>query len=151
MKRKHQSIFGSSLVSTIAALLATVAGPAFAQDASPASGSTDASTLNDIVVTANKRQQNLQDVPVTAVAFSGEQLRARGIVDAANISIATPGLTFNATAGWTGKINYTLRGVGLNNFQEVNEAAVAVIRTRSTSRLSWVRWCRPSISSASKC
>jgi iron complex outermembrane recepter protein len=87
----------------------------------------DAGTgLEDIIVTATKRVENLQDVPVAAIAYSGDQLRARGIVDAADLSLATPGLTFNATAGWTGKINYTLRGVGLNNFQEANEAAVAV-------------------------
>lgn len=115
------------MVSAIATIVAAAtAGPAFCQAAPPTPEATAPPALDDIVVTANKRQENLQNVPVTAVAYSSEQLRARGIVDAADIAIATPGLTFNATAGWTGKINYTLRGVGLNNFQEANEAAVAV-------------------------
>lgn len=126
MKREIRAAYGRNMATAVAALLAATACPAIAQNDPQASDPTAASALDDIVVTANKRQQNLQDVPVTAVAFSGDQLRARGIVDAADISIATPGLTFNATAGWTGKINYTLRGVGLNNFQEANEAAVAV-------------------------
>ncbi len=106
----------------VAVAAVALAAPAVAQTAA----GTDETRLSEIVVTATKRTERLQDVAISAIAMSGDTLRARGITDSADLVTAIPSLNFNATAGWTGKVNFTLRGVGLNNYQEANEAAVAV-------------------------
>ena len=74
---------GSSAVAKVAALLGTVlfaaAGldsqPAFGQDSSAAS----APVLEEIIVTARKRQESLLEIPESVVAFSGDQIARQAI------------------------------------------------------------------------
>ena len=58
----------------------------------------NAQILEEVVVTAQKREQNLQDVPISVTAFSGEQLTALGINDFVEITDQSLGLT---TARWS--------------------------------------------------
>ena len=51
--------------------------------------------LEEIVVTAQKRAESLQDVPVAVSAFQGEQLEALGVADTQSLAIVTPSLVFN--------------------------------------------------------
>jgi iron complex outermembrane receptor protein len=88
--------------------------------------SASAGQIEEVVVSAKKREQNLQSVGVSAAVISSEAIKDRVLLDAVDLSVATPGLSMNATAGFSGKTNFSLRGVGLLNFSEVNEAAVAV-------------------------
>jgi len=53
------------------------------------------SGLEEIVVTARKRSESLQEAPLTVQAFSSEQLEQRGVQSLADLSKYTPGLTFN--------------------------------------------------------
>ncbi|WP_299688656.1 TonB-dependent receptor [Hydrocarboniphaga sp.] len=69
--------------------------------------------VEEVVVTAQKREQNLQDVPISVQAFSAEQLDARGIDDPTDLQTSTPGLTMTSNAGFA--ITY-LRGVGSDAF-----------------------------------
>ena len=63
------------------------AGGAMAQTASPTPpAEPQAATVDDIVVTANRRSQNLQDVPMAINAIGGEALENKGIVDTASLS-----------------------------------------------------------------
>src|ERR1700686_4459971 len=80
------------------------AGPGRAQD-----------TLTEIVVTAQKREQNLQDVPVAVDAFSGAALQAAGAVQPGDLAAMTPNLSTKNAVGNTMPI-FTLRGIGLNDF-----------------------------------
>ena len=66
----------------------------------------------DIVVTANKREQNLNDVGLSVTAISGEALADRRITSVQDIAAAVPGLKF-AESG-AGTPIYTLRGIGFN-------------------------------------
>jgi iron complex outermembrane receptor protein len=83
---------------TISALLATlplsvVASPTFAQDASAsASPSARESHADDIVVTAQKREQRLQDVPISMAVVTGEQLTSFHAKDMADIAASVPNL-----------------------------------------------------------
>ena len=86
----------------------------------------DASETEEIVVTAEKRPASAQRVPITITALSGAELVNRGITDTVALTKTVPGLSVVITSGYSGKVNYTLRGVGLNNFSETQEAAVAV-------------------------
>lgn len=64
----------------------------------------------EIVVTANKREQSINDIGISVVAISGDQLRARNITSLADLTQAVPGLTFSNTRSGTPVL--TLRGIG---------------------------------------
>jgi iron complex outermembrane receptor protein len=75
-------------------------------------------------VTANKRSENVQKVPIAVTAFSGDQLKALGVTDTTQITQHVPGLQLNA---WSPNITiFNLRGVSQNNFADYLESPVAV-------------------------
>lgn len=80
--------------------------------------------MGDIVVTANKRGENLQKVPLSVSAFSGEQIARLNIRDTTQITQQIPALHVNA---WSPKLTiFSLRGISQNNFTDNLEAPVAV-------------------------
>src|SRR3546814_288979 len=78
--------------------------------------------IAEVVVTAQKREENLQDVPISVQAFSAEALDARGINDAINLPNVTPGMVYSAIAGFS--IIY-IRGIGTDAFLPSADASVA--------------------------
>ena len=90
------------------------------------SASAIAQVLEEILVTAQKREQNLQDVGISVSAFSGQQLAELGMLSVSDIVAQTPNVTFVSPFGEGNNIAFTLRGVGLNDFSEHNEAPGAV-------------------------
>ncbi|WP_295215634.1 TonB-dependent receptor [uncultured Brevundimonas sp.] len=92
-----------------------LAGATFAQDAeatAQAANAQDAATVDDIVVTARRRAESLQDVPVAVTAVTGEQLEARGALDITELARSTPSLTLNAARGSNSTLISFIRGVG---------------------------------------
>ena len=82
-----------------------------AQDgAGEARSRTRNSLLEEVVVTAQRREQNLNDVPIAVTALNGEQLDTLGVTDTRDLNIVVPG--FSASNGGYGTPVYTLRGVG---------------------------------------
>ena len=80
--------------------------------------------LEEIIVTAQKRDENLQDVPIAVTAFTGDQVRALGLTDFTEIVQQMPGLQLNA---WSPNLTiFNLRGISQNNFQDHLEAPIAV-------------------------
>lgn len=84
-----------------------------------------AALLEEVTVTAQRRQESMQDVGVSITAFSGDQLKALGITNAADLVLHTPGLSAISPFGPGSNVAFGLRGVGLNDFSESNEAPVA--------------------------
>lgn len=83
-----------------------------------------AQMLDEIVVTAQKRDENLQDVPVSVTAYTGDQIDALGITDFTEITQQIPGLQLNA---WSPNLTiFNLRGISQNSFNDNLEAPVAV-------------------------
>jgi iron complex outermembrane receptor protein len=83
-----------------------------------------AQVLEEVVVTAQKREQSLQDVGISVSAFSGDQLKALGATSTVDITQQVPGLQlFTFSPAFT---VFSLRGVSQNNFQDNLEAPVAV-------------------------
>ncbi len=68
------------------------------------------STTDDIIVTAQKRSESVNDVPISIVAVSGAQLKTAGIVDIAGLTKVVPGFVVANT--YFGSPVYYLRGVG---------------------------------------
>jgi iron complex outermembrane recepter protein len=78
--------------------------------------------LEEVTVTAQKRRENLEDVPIAVTVLSGPQLVASGIQSTADLGLLTPGLNYT----WaTGDAAPFIRGVGNNNVGPGAESPVA--------------------------
>jgi iron complex outermembrane receptor protein len=75
----------------------------------PRSGGSANTDLAEIVVTAQKRTERLQDVPVSVSAFSNTQLAARGVTTSSDLTQITPGLMVSFNTAYTQPV---IRGVG---------------------------------------
>jgi iron complex outermembrane receptor protein len=88
------------LLSTVAAVLLASAGSAAAADADAAPAVDNGPTLDTVVVTARRVEENLQTVPATVTAVSADQLRKQNIVSVVDLATITPSLSiasyFNA-------------------------------------------------------
>ncbi len=73
----------------------------------PAEGS-----VEEVVVTARRREESLKDVPVAVTAVSGERLAATGAVDITNLQQTTPNLTVQVARGSNSTLISFIRGVG---------------------------------------
>ena len=80
---------------------ATLAGPAVAQNADK----TVSGGLDEIVVTATRREERLQDVPISVSAFSQEKLDSQGLKNIDDLSRLAPGVTFSRN-GMGSSANY---------------------------------------------
>ncbi len=78
--------------------------------------------IEEIVVTAQKREENVQDVPLSVSAFSEEKLEASGVSSTRDLQLVTPGLTITGSAGYS--LIY-LRGIGTSAFIPSFDPSVA--------------------------
>lgn len=101
-----------SYLASSAILICSVTSPAFAAETDPAAVSDTG--LGEIVVTANRREENLQKVPVTIAALDASALQAKGIVDATALNGTIPNLRVNSPFSET-QPNFTVRGIGVAN------------------------------------
>ncbi len=99
-------------------LLAGTSAPALAQ----AEAATSGGTLSEIVVTAERREQNLQDVPISATVLSGEELQKRGVTNLNDIQLVAPSIAIN-TFNRSTFIN--IRGVGIAQSAPTSSPGVA--------------------------
>ena len=79
----------------------------------------DESGLAEIAVTAQKRSQNIQDVPIDMVAFSGEVLQDRSITSIVQIGNYTPGIQLSNSSqivGSSQSFSAFIRGIGQDDF-----------------------------------
>lgn len=94
------------------------AAPAPASSASPEAApvsDTDVTKFDEIVVTAQRREQKIVDVPVAVTAISSEQIEARGIDNLADMNAVAPGLQISKTPSNTTISQITIRGVSQIN------------------------------------
>ena len=83
-----------------------------------------AAAIEEVIVTAQKRDESIQDVGISISAFSARQLEQLGIKNSVDIAQQVPGLhLFTYSPAFT---VFSLRGVSQNNFQDNLEAPVAV-------------------------
>lgn len=87
--------------------------------AAPALAQTAAEGANDIIVTAQRRPERLQNVPVSVTAVSSDLLKSRGLNDLTQMTLAAPSLQSGADN------NFSVRGVGTSAFSNSIESSVA--------------------------
>lgn len=114
----------ATLVATTA--LTALAAPAPAQNAPRNAAAPDApattSDDSDIIVTANKREQRLQDVPITVTVVDGAQLTRQNVNEVTDLTRSAPSLN---SAGPFGALS--IRGVGSISFSRSSEGSVGVV------------------------
>jgi iron complex outermembrane receptor protein len=110
-KPMHSLKLGAALIALTAA-----AGPAFAQDdLQAAAGETPIVSEGDdteIFVTARRREESLQNVPIAVTAFSGEALERQGAADITDLNDTTPNVTLETSRGTNTTLTAFIRGVG---------------------------------------
>jgi iron complex outermembrane recepter protein len=84
-----------------------------------------AGILEELVVTAQKREESIQDVGIAITAFSGEQLKAFGFINNTEVAAYTPGVYISGNNGGHTQ-QFSIRGATQNDFADVAEAPNAV-------------------------
>jgi iron complex outermembrane recepter protein len=90
---------------------------AFAQAEAPTSAASEPVVLEDMEVTAQRRLQRLQDVPVAVTAFSRDQIESRGIEDIGDLDALAPGLQISKTIS-----NTTISQISIRGITQINPA-----------------------------
>ena len=93
---------------SVALVLLSSSAPAWAQGTTPPADATAANDGNEIIVLAQRRAERLQDVPISVVVQSGEQLETAGVDNLRDLGAVTPGLTFQAQGNF---VQPALRGI----------------------------------------
>src|SRR5690349_10488442 len=109
----------SLLASATAAAVFVAPGPVSAQATAE-----KAQQLEEIVVTATRRSERLQDVPLSVTAFSQEQLTTKGIVGYEGLARETPGVVLNRPSANFN--NFTARGIATNGYGANLQSTVAI-------------------------
>jgi hypothetical protein len=118
---EYEEVEGTAVFGELAYIMA--ASPALAED-----DKTQAAPVNspEILVTANKRQENINKVGLTITAVSGAQLAERKVTSLEDVASLVPGLAYSPSTANTPI--FTLRGVGFN------ESSLASIRSQRLYR-----------------
>ncbi len=109
----------------MSAAMASLTAPAIAQQAS----SQPTAQIEEVVVTARRRAENVQDVPVAVTAFQGRQLETRDISDISQLGNLAPNVTLKPTASLSGASNaaaFFVRGIGQTDFAVTTDPGVGV-------------------------
>jgi iron complex outermembrane receptor protein len=118
-----------NLLAAVSTVALSTASWAQTSPASPAAGqkvpppAASASDQGEIIVTAQRRQERLQDVPLSVSVQSGEQLLKAGVTDSRGLAQLTPGLTMQQQSGY---LNPSLRGVSTSVVAAGAENPIAI-------------------------
>ena len=94
-------------------------------NSSESSEEADTNYIEEIMVTAQKREQSVQDVGIAITAFTGKQIRDLRIEDASQLAFYVPGLYTATSFGNTLQV-FSIRGVTQNDFNDHGEAPTVV-------------------------
>ena len=98
------------------------ANPSRAADESTAAPA----ALDEVIVTAEKRSENIQDVPISIIALSSQQMRDSGVTDIKNLTVLTPGLTVTSTTD-ENSTTARIRGIGTVGDNPGLESSVGIV------------------------
>jgi iron complex outermembrane recepter protein len=113
-----------------ALILLAASGPVFSQDpgapaASAAADRAEASVLEEITVTAQRRAENAQKVPISIVAISGESLQQNNVGNAVELAKEVPNVEMKSVYS-SAKPTIFMRGIGIDDYQPATSGAVGI-------------------------
>ena len=120
MSRKLTPLAVGLLASTF------MVAPAYAQDADSAAQAEDAIDDNVIIVTATRRAEDVQDIPIAVTAVSPAQLEQQGVVNVQNITQVSPSFSTSQAQNSYGTVVLRIRGVGTTSNNIGFESAVGI-------------------------
>lgn len=115
-----KTVYRSILFASVAAIMTT---PAYAQDTS----AENSGGVEEIIVTAQKRSENVQNVPIAVAAFGGEALREKGVDNVSQLSNLTPSVQLSQSSQFLSSpsvLSGFIRGIGQDDFAANFEAGV---------------------------
>ena len=115
-----KTIIGKTASAAVLILAAGLSAPAYAQEA-PQQTST---TLDDVIVTAQRREQSLQDVPIAITAFNAETLERTNATGIQDIAGKAPGVTL--TQFNIGEPQLYIRGVGTTSDSAASDPSIGI-------------------------
>src|ERR1700722_11043560 len=92
----------------------------------PLEPASDSGKVPDIIVTAERRAQSLQDTPVAVTAITGDALAAQHIENISNIPGVTPSVNFQSTDNPQASANLEIRGIGTVGNNRAFEGSVGI-------------------------
>jgi iron complex outermembrane receptor protein len=117
----------SALGAAMVFLSTLVAPAAWGQSTdSPAGPASDGGKVAEIIVTAQRRSENLQNTPVAVTSITGDALAAQHIDDISTISAVTPSVNFQSTNNAQASANLEIRGIGTVGNNRAFEGSVGV-------------------------
>ena len=129
---RHRLLAGACLPALMATALAVGSAQAQAQSPPSAAGtqsqaqaSSDEATVGEVIVTANKRAENVQDVPAAVQVLGGAELRGKSITEFTDLNKVAPSLVVRP-AEQPQNSNISVRGIGTTAFSIGVEPSVAV-------------------------
>jgi len=105
-------LFIRSVQACAAAAAAMCAVPAVLAQEAPARTGVTAGGLEEITVTARRREESLQDVPIAVTAFSADRIEDAGALDITWLQQSTPNLTFQVARATNSTLIAFIRGIG---------------------------------------
>ncbi|CAN5117020.1 TonB-dependent receptor [soil metagenome] len=130
-KANHAVMICRSLMTGGAFLAAFTSQQTLAQSAGGDAGATPVASapsmddVGDIIVTAQKREERLQDVGISITALTGAQMAAAGVRESTDIVTQVPNLQNSGGNGPGSNVNFSIRGVSLPDFNDLTESPVA--------------------------
>lgn len=113
-------------IAVVTALTCIAAAPAKAQEATPEEKKEEATTLAGLTVTAQKREEALQDVPITVTVIDEQLLRDTGVRDIKDLQVLVPGLTVTSTQN-EAITTARIRGIGTVGDNVGLESSVGIV------------------------
>ncbi|MCW1384485.1 TonB-dependent receptor [Novosphingobium sp. KCTC 2891] len=125
---RHRNLSRHLFLATSALAGLAIAAPAHAQSLKPADASEESAStgIDDIVVTARRRNESVQDVPVSVQAISAQVVQQRDLTSLEKIAAATPQFTVARASNGAGA-QLTLRGIGSSATSIGIEQSVAIV------------------------
>jgi len=112
MKNMKLSVVGLTLGSL---MLLGLMLPVLATAQDDESTSAVSALLEEVVVTARKREESAQNVPLSVTAYGSQQLEALKIRDLQNLSVAMPNVAMDDIGTFRSTANFSIRGLGINS------------------------------------
>jgi iron complex outermembrane receptor protein len=112
---------------TVGVLMLSVGAVLAGQNANAQATPDQDSGIAEIVVTAERREERLQNVPVAVTAITASQLTDRVFYDPSQIQYVAPSLQTNGVSSAPGIANYSIRGVGTGSFSNAIEYSVSTV------------------------
>jgi len=118
-QQSRRAVACRGCIAALVVISVTLVGNARADTPSPP-------TLTEIIVTAQKRLENIPDVPIAVMALSGQELQDAGVKDIKQLQVLTPGVTVTSTTS-ENVTTARIRGIGTVGDNPGLESSVGVI------------------------